>query len=109
MAMWDSILLAYADRSRVIPPDYRKVVTRINGDVLPTLLVDGHVAGVWRAIEDGIEVSAFHPVAENDWAALAAEARSLRAFLSGREPRVYSRYDHWWAKLPDADVRVLSA
>jgi hypothetical protein len=38
MAMWDSILLAYSVRSRVIPPDYRKLVTRMNGDVLPTLL-----------------------------------------------------------------------
>ena len=49
MAVWDSVLLAYADRGRVIPPDYRKLVSRINGDVLPTLLVDGHVAGVWLA------------------------------------------------------------
>ncbi|MCQ4213122.1 winged helix DNA-binding domain-containing protein, partial [Streptomyces longispororuber] len=48
MAMWDSTLLAYADRGRVIPPEYRKYVTRVNGDVLPTVLVDGYVAGVWR-------------------------------------------------------------
>jgi len=59
MAMWDSILLAYADRSRVIPPDYRQLVTRNNGDVLPTLLVDGYVAGVWRPVEAGIEAAAF--------------------------------------------------
>ncbi len=58
--MWDHVLLAYADRSRVIPPDYRKLVTRSNGDVLPTLLVDGYVAGVWRPVEGGIEATAFH-------------------------------------------------
>jgi hypothetical protein len=110
MAMWDSVLLAYADRSRLIPPAYRKVVIRVNGDVLPTLLVDGHVAGVWRAVEGGIEVSAFHRLADDDWTALTAEARSLLAFLSAREPRVYSRYDHWWAKLPEAaEVRLLTA
>jgi hypothetical protein len=40
------VLLAYADRSRVTPPDYRKLVARSNGDVLSTLLVDGYVAGV---------------------------------------------------------------
>ena len=45
-AFADSVLLAYADRSRVIPPAYRPLVIRRNGDVLPTLLVDGHVAGV---------------------------------------------------------------
>ena len=110
MAMWDSVLLAYADRSRLIPPEYRRVVIRVNGDVLPTLLVDGHVAGVWRVVEDGIEASAFHSLAEDDWTALATEARSLLAFLADREPRVYSRYDHWWAKLPEAaEVRLLTA
>lgn len=60
MAMWDSTLLAYADRSRMIPPAYRRLVTRNNGDVLPTLLVDGYVAGVWRPVDGGIEATAFH-------------------------------------------------
>lgn len=41
LPMWDSILLAYADRSRVVPPDYRPLVIRRNGNVLPTLLIDG--------------------------------------------------------------------
>jgi hypothetical protein len=110
MAMWDSVLLAYADRSRLIPPEYRRVVIRVNGDVLPTLHVDGHVAGVWRVVEDGIEASAFHSLAEDDWTALATEARSLLTFLADREPRVYSRYEHWWAKLPEsAEVRLLTA
>ncbi|MGW1867132.1 winged helix DNA-binding domain-containing protein [Streptomyces mauvecolor] len=107
MAMWDSILLAYADRSRVIPPACRPSVIRTNGDVLPTLLVDGYVAGVWRPVEAGIEVTAFHPLSPTTWDALAEEAESLTAFLADREPAPYSRYDHWWAKLPDADVRVL--
>ena len=57
MAMWDSTLLAYSDRSRIIPPDYRTLVMRNNGDVLPTLLVDGYVAGVWRPVEGGIEAT----------------------------------------------------
>ena len=107
MAMWDSILLAYADRSRIIPPDYRPLVTRRNGDVLPTLLVDGYVAGVWRPVEDGIEATAFHRLADDAWEGLEAEARSLLALLAGREPTVYSRYAHWWNQLPGAEVRVL--
>jgi hypothetical protein len=109
MAMWDSILLAYADRSRVIPPDYRKVVTRNNGDVLPTLLVDGHVAGVWRPIEGGIEATAFHPLPDEAWRGLAAEAQALSAFLADRDPAVYRRYHHWWKTLPAAEARVLPA
>jgi hypothetical protein len=104
MAMWDSILLAYADRGRVIPPGYQKLVTRMNGDVLPTLLVDGYVAGVWRAVPEGIEATAFHPLPGFVWEGLAAEARALVAFLADREPEVYHRYHHWWAKLPDAKL-----
>ncbi|MFJ3222534.1 winged helix DNA-binding domain-containing protein [Streptomyces sp. NPDC086783] len=108
MAMWDSVLLAYADRSRLIPPAYRKLVTRVNGDVLPTLLVDGHVAGVWRTVEGGVEATAFHHLTERSWEGLAAEAASLTAFLASREPHVYRRYDHWWAKgLPAAETRLL--
>ena len=107
MAMWDSTLLAYADRSRVIPPDYRRLVTRNNGDVLPTLLVDGYVAGAWRPVEDGIEATAFHPLPGETWDELEAEARALVAFLAGRDPAVYRRYAHWWDELPGAEVRVL--
>ncbi|GAA2919087.1 winged helix DNA-binding domain-containing protein [Kitasatospora cinereorecta] len=108
MAMWDSVLLAYSDRSRVIPPAYRKLVIRVNGDVLPTLLVDGHVAGVWRPADGGIEATAFHPLPGSVWEALAAEAEALVAFLAPRDPGVYARYGHWWAKgLPAAETRTL--
>ena len=107
MAMWDSILLAYSVRSCVIPSDYRKLVTRMNGDVLPTLLVDGCVACVWRSVEGGIEATAFHRLPDEVWERLAAEARSLVVFLADREPEVYRRYDHWWSKLPSAEARLL--
>ncbi|RAS66782.1 winged helix DNA-binding protein [Lentzea atacamensis] len=108
MAMWDSTLLAYADRSRIIPDQYRKAVIRNNGDTLPTLLVDGHVAGVWRPAEDGgIEATAFHALSEEQWAGLAEEARALRKFLGDRDPQVYRRFNRWWAGLPVSDVRVL--
>ena len=112
MAMWDSTLMAYTDRSRVTPPGYRKLVRRMNGDVLPTLLVDGYVAGVWRAVQDGIEATAFHPLDGFAWEGLAAEARALVPLLADREPGVYGRYHHWWAKLagaelPDAETRLL--
>ncbi|MGC4951481.1 winged helix DNA-binding domain-containing protein [Streptomyces sp. DT224] len=107
MAMWDSTLLAYADRSRVIPPEYRPLVIRRNGDVLPTLLVDGRVAGVWRPTDEGVEATAFHPLPAAVWDELGGEASALTAFLGDRERVVYHRYHHWWAKLPDADVRML--
>jgi hypothetical protein len=107
LPMWDSTLLAYADRSRVIPPDHRRLVARNNGDVLPTLLVDGSVAGVWRPVETGIEATAFHRLPDEAWSGLAAEANALVRFLAGRDPAVYRRYAHWWPRLPSGDVRVL--
>jgi Winged helix DNA-binding domain len=107
LPMWDSVLLAYFDRGRVIPPDHRRLVARSNGDVLPALLVDGYVAGVWRPVQGGIEATAFRPLPERAWAGLAAEAQALLALLAGREPLVYRRHARWWAGLPGAEVRVL--
>lgn len=109
LPMWDSTLLAYHDRSRIIPATYRRHVIRQNGDVLPTILVDGYVAGVWRAVGGGIEVTAFHRLAAQTWQQLAAEAASLADFLAQRDPAVYRRFDHWWNALPGTEVRMLAA
>ena len=106
LGMWDTVLLAYVDRSRIIPPEYRQLVARTNGDVLPTLLVDGSVAGVWRPVEGGIEATAFHRLTDDAWEGLEVEARALIAFLADREATVYRRYAHWWSTLPSAEVRV---
>jgi hypothetical protein len=106
LPMWDNLLLAYADRSRVIPPEYRPIVIRRNGDVLPTLLVDGYVAGVWRAVEGGIEATAFQPLDDAAWRGVEAEAAALTTFLAGRDPSVYRRYARWWDGLPGEEVHV---
>ncbi|MCJ7711998.1 MAG: winged helix DNA-binding domain-containing protein [Chloroflexi bacterium] len=107
LPMWDSTLLAYADRSRIIPPAFRSLVMRRNGDVLPTILVDGHVAGVWRPTDAGIEVTAFRALDDNALAGLETEARSLRAFVAGREPVIFQgRFAHWWSELPTDGVEV---
>ncbi|HEY4634540.1 MAG TPA: winged helix DNA-binding domain-containing protein, partial [Candidatus Limnocylindrales bacterium] len=107
LPMWDSTLLAYADRSRIVPPEYRTMVMRNNGDVLPTLLVDGYVAGVWRPTDGGIEATAFQSLPDDAWEGLETEARALFAFLADRDPAVYRRYGHWWPKLPTGEVRTL--
>lgn len=108
LGMWDNLLLAYADRARVIPAEFRPAVIRRNGDVLPTLLVDGRVAGVWRAVPGGIEATAFVRLGRSAWAGLDAEATALRALLADRDPEVYRRYSHWWDKgMPAAERRVL--
>jgi hypothetical protein len=93
----------------VIPPAYRPHVIRRNGDVLPTVLVDGYVAGVWRPAAGGIEVTAFHALGDDAWDGIEREARGLLAFLAGRDGVVYGRFGHWWSRLPGAQVRMFRA
>lgn len=107
LGMWDNVMLAYADRSRLIPAEVKSTVIRRNGDVLPMLLVDGYVAGVWRPVEQGIEITAFRRLSSSAWAELAVEAAALRQLVADREPAVFSRYGHWWAKIEGAHTKVL--
>jgi hypothetical protein len=46
---WDSSLLAYAppERTRILPEKFRPTVIAKNGDVAPTVLIDGFVAATW--------------------------------------------------------------
>jgi hypothetical protein len=76
--------------------------------VLPTVLVDGYVAGLWRTVDEGVQVMAFHDLPPDVWSALAGEAQSLVTMLAEREPGVYRRYDHWWKHLPDRETRILA-
>lgn len=108
LPMWDSILFAYEDRARVIPPDLRRFVIRTNGDTLPTVLVDGFVAGVWRPLDGGIEVTALREIPAAAWDELAEEAASLTGFVADREPKAYARYRRWWERLPEpVERRIL--
>jgi hypothetical protein len=80
---WDNVLLAWADRTRVLPEPYRKKVIRMNGDVAQTFLVDGFVAGTW-AVEDGrVVTEPFAPLARTVRLEVDDEAGRLEAFLAG--------------------------
>jgi DNA glycosylase AlkZ-like len=79
---WDNVLLAFADRTRVLPEEYRRVVIGKNGDVAQTFLVDGLVAGMWR-VEDGrVALDPFAPLSRAARDELAEEAARLEAFLA---------------------------
>lgn len=108
LGMWDNALLAHADRDRLIPAEVKPLVIRRNGDVLPMVLVDGTVAGIWRPTERGIEVTAFRQLPSAAWDGLAEEAASLAGMLADREPRVFSRYAHWWTSISGTQVRTLT-
>ena len=70
---WDNLLLAFADRTRVLPEEHRKTVIGMNGDVAQTFLVDGFVAGMWRVENGRVVPEPFVPLARS-----RASARSRR-------------------------------
>ncbi|GAB2796873.1 winged helix DNA-binding domain-containing protein [Streptomyces chlorus] len=108
LPMWDGTMLAHAVPGRVLPQEYRPLVVRRNGDMLPCLLVDGQVAGVWRAADGGLELTAFRTLTKAEWHGLTEEAEKLSALLADRDPAVYRRYGHWWDKgLPGVESRIV--
>jgi hypothetical protein len=79
---WDNVLLAWADRTRVLPEQYRKAVIRMNGDVAQTFLVDGFVAGIWRIENGRVMLEPFATLSRSVRGELADEAGRLEAFLA---------------------------
>jgi hypothetical protein len=79
---WDNVLLAFFDRTRVLPEQYRKTVIRMNGDVAQTFLVDGFVAGTWRADDGHVVPTPFEPLSRSIRVELDEEADRLEAFLA---------------------------
>ncbi|MFJ9607337.1 winged helix DNA-binding domain-containing protein [Kitasatospora sp. NPDC101176] len=84
LAPFDNLLLSHADRTRVLPEEYRGRVMTQNGIVLGTLLVDGLVAGTWR-LTGGQEVAVrpFTALRPADEQAARAEAQRVLDFAGG--------------------------
>lgn len=90
LARWDSVLIAYnkAGRSRIIDPDRMRAVYKKNGDVLPTFLIDGMVAGLWSYDSDPdrgrttLRIESFSPIGSSDRAALTDEAERLVRYIA---------------------------
>jgi hypothetical protein len=78
---WDNVLLAWADRRRILPEEYRRVVIGQNDDVAQTFLVDGFVAGTWQRDGGRVRVAPFEPLPRPLRDALEDEARRLEAWL----------------------------
>ncbi|ADB48722.1 winged helix DNA-binding domain-containing protein [Conexibacter woesei] len=53
LAKWDAAIISHRDRTRIVPPGFaQQVYAARNGEVAPTFLVDGQVAGTWRDREE---------------------------------------------------------
>jgi hypothetical protein len=108
LPMWDSLVLAHADRTRVMSDDHRRVVIGSNGDTLPTFLVDGRVAGLWWAEPAGhrdgsaprIILEPFGRLRAAYRRALDEEGARLATFVGPLEPGVFGRYRRSRARRP---------
>ncbi|MFD6178388.1 MULTISPECIES: winged helix DNA-binding domain-containing protein [unclassified Isoptericola] len=96
LARWDQLLVAHDVRDRLVPPAVAPQVYRRNADVLPTLLVDGRVAGTWSTERDGeratlrvVELEQVAPAVREE---AEAEAAALLAYL---EPDAAERSVAW--------------
>jgi hypothetical protein len=101
---WDNVLLAWADRRRILPEEYRRVVIGQNGDVAQTFLVDGFVAGTWQ--RDGVSGSrrSNRCRGPSETRSRTKHAGSRRGSADGERMRVvpqavYSCHSHQFAAL----------
>ena len=78
---WDALLLSHADRTRVLPEEYRSTVIT-GGWVHATFLVDGMVAGIWRIQGGKVKTEPFAPLPLRVRRELEDEARRLARFLA---------------------------
>jgi Winged helix DNA-binding domain len=80
---WDSALLAYAppERTRILPEKFRARVIGKNGDVAPTILVDGFVAGIWSIERRGLEIEPLRRLGRDERTAVDEEGERLLEFV----------------------------
>ncbi|HET6704821.1 winged helix DNA-binding domain-containing protein [Amycolatopsis sp.] len=85
---YDNVLLAHADRARILPPGRRVPLPPGNGASRGTLLVDGFYRADWRLRAEGLEVSAHDRLTAGERAEIEAEAGRLLEFLGAGERSV---------------------
>lgn len=84
---FDSLLLAHADRSRVISDEDRPAVVTKNLRVRATFLIDGFAHGTWEIKRTRrtatLAIAPFRSLPRRETAALMAEGESLLSFTDG--------------------------
>lgn len=98
LARWDSLLVSYDGRRRIVPDAYRPAVYKKNADILATFLVDGFVAGTWTSeIAKGvttIDLQPLQPIGSTERQELGDEAERLVRFI---EPEA-ARHEIRWTE-----------
>jgi hypothetical protein len=84
LAEFDNVLLAHADRTRILDEDARRRIMTSNGLIPGTVLLDGFVGGTWK-IERGtgraiLRIQSFRKLSRADTKSLALEGDRLLEF-----------------------------
>jgi hypothetical protein len=86
LAPFDNVLLAHADRSRIISPAHRALVSRDR--LMRTFLIDGAVAGTWSLTDGQLELAPFARLRAPDRGALLSEAERQATFAGYRSVKL---------------------
>ena len=82
---YDSVMLAHADRARIVDDAHRKALVTKNLVVPATFLIDGRVAGTWKIERKKaaatLKLTPFAPIPNADRAALQEEGEALLRFV----------------------------
>ncbi len=96
---YDNLILSHADRTRVVPDEYRTSIFLSLARVRATFLVDGFTRGTWR-IERGqgargaatLVIEPFGPLAKGAGEALAEEGERLVRFVAENAGAFHVRF-----------------
>jgi Winged helix DNA-binding domain len=77
---FDNLVLSHDDRRRVLADEHRAAVIE-GGEVRPTFLVDGCVAGTWSLDDGRVRLSPFDPLPRTARREVEDEAERLEAFV----------------------------
>ena len=98
LARWDSVVIGYDDRARILPPKLSSAVIKKNADILATFLVDGSIAGTWKSeTTKGVGVLRLSPlvtVPKRERTAVEEEGERLVRFVE----RDADRHELVWAR-----------
>jgi hypothetical protein len=79
---FDNILLAHADRTRIVADEHRRLIGTKNLRILPTFLVDGFVAGTWDIEKKkGVTLQPFGKLTKEAKRELEEEGERLARFV----------------------------
>ncbi|GIF73908.1 winged helix DNA-binding domain-containing protein [Asanoa siamensis] len=81
LANWDAALLVHARRSGILPEEFRKRIFHVRApQSFPVFLVDGAVAGTWKAADGTLTYDEFRPLTATERERLHAEGERLARF-----------------------------